>query len=357
MERRDLETLRGQVSCVAVLESNGWAIDIKESTRRAVKYRRGQGEIIIITHGGLGWFDPLSDAKGDVFALSQHLGKFGFVEALDAVSQLTNFQASQPMWKRLVRSSDHHATIVARWAARPRIKRGSLAWHYLNNTRGIPPDILDMAIAQDCIREGPYGSIWAAHIDLDGMITGWEERGPDRHQDSLRAAQCAIQDRSASGWRSFATGGSKLLFQFGNPMPKRLCVTEAAIDALSLAALEFSIPELFQVSLYVSTGGGWSRDAGAQLCKFAQTCGLHLVAATDRNRQGEIYAERLRVLALDVGCQFSRLLPTYEDWNDDLKGLPQAATRSEYPEKETENAKENSGTETCYRMPEGARQG
>ena len=159
MERRDLETLRGQVSCVAVLESNGWAIDIKESTRRAIKYRRGQGEIIIVTHGGLGWFDPLSDAKGDVFALSRHLGKFGFVDALDEVSQLTNFQASQPMWKRPVHRNENHATIVARWAARPRIKQGSLAWLYLNHGRGIPANILALAIEQDCIREGPYGSV------------------------------------------------------------------------------------------------------------------------------------------------------------------------------------------------------
>jgi Toprim-like len=166
-----------------------------------------------------------------------------------------------------------------------------------------------------------------------------------------------MHDRSASGWRSFATGGSKLLFQFGNPTPKRLCVTEAAIDALSLAALEFSIPELFQVSLYVSTGGGWSRDAGAQLCKFAQTCGLHVVAATDRNRQGQIYAERLRALALEAGCRFSRLLPTYEDWNEDLKALPQAAARSEYPENENENLKKSERVETCCRVPEGARQG
>ena len=192
---------------------------------------------------------------------------------------------------------------------------------------------------------------------MDGSITGWEERGPDRHKHYLRAAQRAMHDRSASGWRSFATGGSKRLFQFGNPTPKRLCVTEAAIDALSLAALEFSIPELFQVSLYVSTGGGWSRDAGAQLYKFAQTCGLHLVAATDRNRQGDIYSERLRVLASEAGCRYSRLLPTHEDWNEDLKGRSQVAARIGNRENENENLKENAGTETCCRVPEGARQG
>ena len=64
----------------------------------------------------------------------------------------------------------------------------------------------------------PFGSLWAAHKDRAGLVTGWEERGPQ--------------------WRGFATGGSKRLFQFGATNPKRLCVTEAAIDALSLAAIE-----------------------------------------------------------------------------------------------------------------------
>ena len=31
------------------------------------------GEIVIVTHGGAGWRDPNSDAKGDVFRLVQHL--------------------------------------------------------------------------------------------------------------------------------------------------------------------------------------------------------------------------------------------------------------------------------------------
>jgi hypothetical protein len=68
MERKDLEDLRDKVSCSAVLETDGWKLDAKESSKRAVKYRRGEGEIVIVTHGGKGWFDPMSDAKGDVFS-------------------------------------------------------------------------------------------------------------------------------------------------------------------------------------------------------------------------------------------------------------------------------------------------
>ena len=223
-------------------------------------------------------------------------------------SELVGFVPSQPVWRKPF-SDKTVSSVTTRWNARPRIKPSSATWRYLNEVRCIPCDVLRRAIAQDCIREGPYGSLWAAHKDHAGMVTGWEERGPQ--------------------WRGFATGGSKRLFQFGAINPKRLCVTEAAIDALSLAAIETAQSANVSETLYVSTGGGWSPNTDALLRDYAQTPGLHLVAATDRNRQGETYAERLRLIAQEAGCRFSRLLPQNEDWNEDLKALPQAARQSQ----------------------------
>jgi Protein of unknown function (DUF3991)/Toprim-like len=302
MERKDLEALRDKVPCGAVLETGGWKIDSKESTRRAVKYRREEGEIVIVTHAGKGWFDPMSDAKGDVFRLSEHLSSFGFVEALDHVRDLVGFVPCQPVWNKPFRDKAV-SSVKTRWNARPRIKPNSSTWRYLNEVRCIPCDVVRQAIVQDCIREGPFGSLWAAHKDRAGLVTGWEERGPQ--------------------WRGFASGGSKRLFQFGAANPKRLCVSEAAIDALSLAAIEAAQTVNFSETLYASTGGGWSPNTDALLRSIAQTPGLHLVAATDRNRQGEVYAERLRLIALEAGCRFSRLMSEHEDWNEDLKALPQ----------------------------------
>jgi hypothetical protein len=69
------------------LEQAGFATDVKESTRKAVKYRRG-AEIVIVIHGARGWVDPLSDTKGDVFSLAEHLDGITFVEALDQVAEL-----------------------------------------------------------------------------------------------------------------------------------------------------------------------------------------------------------------------------------------------------------------------------
>lgn len=43
------------------------------------------------------------------------------------------------------------------------------------------------------------------------------------------------------------------------------------------------------------------------------------MAATDANSQGDIYAERLRALAEACGCDWQRLRPPADDWNEILK--------------------------------------
>ena len=71
MTRHDpeIEELRDKVHCAVVLERTPpcWKLDRKESTKLSLKYRRGKGEILIVSHAGRGWWDPTSDATGDVF--------------------------------------------------------------------------------------------------------------------------------------------------------------------------------------------------------------------------------------------------------------------------------------------------
>jgi hypothetical protein len=294
MEKADLEELRGKVACRAVLETAGFAVDPKESTRRALKYRRGD-EIIIVIHDGQGWFDPLSDAKGDVFRLVEHLDGLPFAAALYVVADLVGFVPSEPQWQRQSRERMPDLSVPERWSARRKPWPGSATWRYLQDERALPDPIMRAAVAEDLLREGPQGSMWAAHRDPSGMVTGWEERGPD--------------------WRGFATGGAKVLFRLGPADGPRLCVAEAAIDAMSLAALEEQRPD----TRYLSTGGGWSPASSEALLDLAIRADAFLVAATDNNAQGEIFAARLEALARDAGCQFVRLRPELEDWNEDLK--------------------------------------
>ncbi|WP_420738260.1 DUF3991 and toprim domain-containing protein [Bradyrhizobium japonicum] len=293
MEKKDIDELKNRVACAAVLEKAGFAIDLKESTRKAVKYRRG-GDIIIVIHQGRGWFDALSDARGDVLSLVEHLDGITFPEVLRRVSDLVGFVPTEPIWCRESRPHDSDLGAADRWRARRKPWRGSLTWRYLRAERGIPEAVIHAALRHDRLREGPYGSMWAAHLDNDGVVTGWEERGPQ--------------------WRGFASGGGKVLFRFGPTNASRLCVTEAAIDAMSLAAIEDQRPD----SLYLSTGGGWAPATVAAVHELSARLGARLVAATDNNRQGEVYADRLAAIAQEIGCGYERLRPVPGDWNEQL---------------------------------------
>jgi hypothetical protein len=262
--------------------------------RKAVKYRR-EAAIVIVIHGGKGWFDPLSDGKGDVFDLIEHLQGCSFVEAMSEVAALVGYVPAEPVWQRASRDREPDLSIAERWRARRRPWRRSATWRYLTDARRLPEPVIRAAIAADLLREGPHGSMWAAHTGADGAVTGWEERGAD--------------------WRGFATGGAKVLFRLGRCDAPRICVTEAAIDAMSLAALE----DLRRDTLYLSTGGGWSPATEAAIRVLAARRGSKLVAATDNNAQGDAYAGRLIALAAEAGCNAERLRPASDDWNADLK--------------------------------------
>ncbi|MDP9839888.1 hypothetical protein J2T09_004668 [Neorhizobium huautlense] len=307
MKREEIEKLREAVSCAAVLQQAGFGVDMKESTRRAVKFRRG-ADIIIVTHEGRGWFDPLSDNKGDVFALVSLLEHLGFSEAIDRVGELVGYKGT-PVIRKKPPAKVEPADVLTRWQSRRVPTTGSGAWRYLCWTRAIPVFILRCAITRGVVREGPFGSMWAGHSDTAGVVVGWEERGPD--------------------WRGFASGGSKMLFRLGPPDALRLCVTEAAIDAMSLAAVE----ELRDGSLYLSTGGGWSPKTEAALVDLLARPGAQLVCATDANNQGDAFARRLQGLAAQADRPSERLRPPAGDWNEVLQQRKREKARNEGTER------------------------
>ncbi|CAN7701983.1 DUF3991 and toprim domain-containing protein (plasmid) [Aminobacter sp. NyZ550] len=324
MGKTDLEELRGKVPCSAVLEEVGFALDLKESTRKAMKYRRG-AEIMIVIHDGKGWFDPLGDDKGDVFSLVEHLRGVRFVEAMHEVASLIGFVPSHPVWERQARENEPDLSIPERWRARRKPWKGSATWRYLHDERGLPERIIRIAISANLVREGPHGSMWAAHTDGDGALTGWEERGPD--------------------WRGFASGGAKVLFRLGRSDALRLCVTEAAIDAMSLAAIE----EMRPGSFYLSAGGGWSPATSEALRTLASRPGSQIVAATDANSQGQVFVDRLREIAENVCCDWVRLTPPAEDWNDALR----MRNRQEEEEREEGGEEGGEGLPHARRSPQG----
>ena len=164
-----------------------WLLDRKESSKRCLKYRRGAGEIVIVTHGGAGWWDPSSDAKGDVFRLVQHLEpsrNFGEVRKM-----LRPLPGVHPDFAPAERERDKRGPpipVAQRWARRPWLRRCSDAWRYLES-RGLPRSVLTAAAQCDVIREGPRGSAWFAHRDPAGLVMHVDVRGPT-YKGSLPAA-------------------------------------------------------------------------------------------------------------------------------------------------------------------------
>ena len=301
----ELEALRAGVSCAVVLERHPppWQLDKRQSSRNCLKYRRGEGEIILVTHQGRGWWDPGSTAKGDVFSLVQHLDpSLNLGEVRQLLRPLAGVHPSFPEHLRRA-SKQSKIPFATRWEKGQRLAPGSPAWRYLTEERRLPPSVVRAAIAADLLREGPRGSAWFAHRDQAGRLTGIEMRGPE--------------------YRGFSPGGTKTLFRFSadGVVATRLVVLEAPIDALSLAALE-GMPA---GTAYAATAGGMGPETitelDLQLRTIAATTGAVLVGAADADRAGDGYADRLQAMATKAEVRFERLRPPDGlDWNDVLRG-------------------------------------
>jgi len=301
----ELELFRNAVSCAAVLERlpPAWRLDARGSTRRALKYRREAREVIIVNHDSRGWWDPLSQAKGDVFDLVQFLDpglNFGQVRVV--LRRFVGVTAGLPQALRPDRRAAADRKLPERWQARPRLRRGSLVWHYLTGERRLTAGVLAAATEADILREGPYGSAWFAHRDDAGQVSHIEIRGPD-FKGALR-------------------GGRKTLLRLpgGRRQMSRLAIAEAPIDALSLAALDGIRPD----TLYAATGGGMGPETEQAIARLlamiAAVPAALLASATDANGAGERYAARHAELAAAAGVPFERLRPSGgTDWNDVLR--------------------------------------
>lgn len=303
MSRPDIEreTLRERVNCAALLERMPpkWRLDLKQSSRDCLKYRSEDDRILIVNHGGKGWWNPLGDEKGDVFDLVQYLQpglNFGQVRQL--LRGYVGVSASYPAFSGPQRIRDPDLTLPQRWSERPRLSIGTQTWSYLHLVRSIPAPILSVARDADLIREGPMGSAWFAHHGDDACLTHVEIRGP-RFKGAL-------------------SGGVKTLFRFSLAPPAlRLVLTEAPLDAMSLAALEGPRED----TLYAATGGGMGpatlRAIETILRSIAGKPYAVLVSATDANRAGDRYAMIHQTMAAAIGVAYKRLRPAENagDWN------------------------------------------
>lgn len=299
----EIDELRRRVDCRVLLEIAGWSLDGRTSTTRAAKYFKeispAAKEIVIVTHGGRGWFDAQDGKKGDVFALAQYLWKENFGQVRRRLRPLAGLEPKLAGITATKPGEPIDAPEV--WASRQPPKPGSPAWGYMLRDRALPAATLERALRAGILREGVYGTVWAAHRNAAGEVIGWEMRGPQ--------------------WKGFSKGGTKGLCWIGRmATARRVCVAEAWIDMLSLATLE-GWPE---GTVYASTGGGYG-PLTAEILAAVVPRTARLVAASDTGRGGDLLAKRLQDLAASCGLGYGRRIPLDKDWNLDLQNAAAAA--------------------------------
>ena len=184
MRDQEIEELRDKVHRAVVLERTPppWQLDRKESTKLSLKYRRGKGEILIVSHGGKGWWDPTSDAKGDVFGLVERLEpgiNFGHVRK--RLREFAGVSPSFPIAEEQGAAKSSNRSVAERWgrtkaraesARRPRaISLGSASFPPTSSTHGLRD--------RHAAARSHHGSAWFAHFDSAGSVTHVDIRGPD----------------------------------------------------------------------------------------------------------------------------------------------------------------------------------
>jgi hypothetical protein len=152
-----------------------------------------------------------------------------------------------------------------------------------------------------CQAEGRHQNVLFLHRDGDGL--------------------CGFEIKNAGGFTGFSKGGDKGLWaSSASPMDHRLVIAESAIDAISYHQLN-PHPR----TRYLSFAGGLN-ERQPELLERAiswMAAGSTVVAATDNDKEGHAFAERIAALCEQhPHVTFERHAPTLgKDWNEQLQAL------------------------------------
>ena len=221
-----------------------WMLDRKESTKLSLKYRRGKGEILIVSHGGKGWWDPTSDAKGDVFGLVQRLEPGDQLRSCPKAPARIRGGLS-PIAFRIaeragLRRKASDRPVAERWVDRKTVWLGSPTWRL--SCREAPPSIGDPRCAAS------RGRRPAGRPGRQRLVCSFQRRGFRRPRRHSRGRP--TKARSPAALKSLFP-----LAPVGSILPTtRSRRGYAGFDALSVAAI--SIESLRADTLYAASGGG-----------------------------------------------------------------------------------------------------
>ena len=315
---RELERFRHDIDLIAFAASKGYAIDKQESQRNRCIMRRGREDKIEISKAGDGhwqfysWYDDRD--KGDIIQFVQNRaggsvdpGRGRFIYPLGRVRkelrEWTHTEREIPEYNRTLepvhKTVKDRDAVAAEYAA-ARVVRT----HWYLESRGISASTLGAPRFRDTWRQASdaYRNVLFPHHDLEGRLSGFEKNN--------------------RGFTRFSSGGEKGLWSSRlQSTDERLVIAESAIDALSYAEVN-PHPK----TRYSSFAGGLNAKQPDIIERAISwmPAGSAVIAATDRDAQGDKFAKRIADLcAAHCNVRFDRHVPTLgeKDWNDHLREL------------------------------------
>lgn len=304
--KEELEEFKCLIDLPAYIESRGYQLDQRASSRRYRVLRHANGDKLIVTRkaGGHWVYSNVRDERdrGTIIDFIANRDHVSLGEIRKILRPFIGAWASSPGLLRSDQNFGHAdgpglAKVRAAWDRATPLTTG-LA--YLEQ-RGIPRRVMMHSAFAASIRTDRRGNALFAHHGADGL--------------------CGFEIKN-QGFTGFATGGAKALFRSApHQDTNQLVVFETAIDLLSYAAL-FGI----EGAIMVSTAGQVSSAQRSLLIAEAQrlptTC--KIILATDNDEGGLRMASSHREIFIAAGIEPARIVSRHppkpgQDWNDALR--------------------------------------
>jgi hypothetical protein len=290
--------------------SQGYELDRRESWASSAVMRHANGDKIIIKRDADGHYVYFSvrDERdnGTIIDFIQHRRKMtlGRVRQ-DLRSWLGNPRPELSVYVPLATTAKDRIKVEAAYGQTRPVTRHP----YLERERRIPASLLESERFAGTVRIDLRGNAVFPHFDEDGLC-GFE-----------------LRNRGFQGFAAHATKG--LWFSGSTALDDKLVVCESAVDAMSYAAL---FPD--KCAQYASIGGK-PNPVQPKLISAAVMrlpVGGEVIAAMDADKDGRALAHIVETSVAASGrldLRFTLREPDgFKDWNDQLRGRPQAPTSS-----------------------------
>lgn len=296
----ELEAFKTEIDLRAFAESEGYALDRRESWRGSSVMRSKSGDKIVVKRDADNHYVYFSvrdeGDNGSIIDFVQKRRPCSLGQARMALRPWIGRAAVASPYPALVKTPRDRLEVERQY----RRMQDAPRHPYLENERGLSPALLCSERFAGRVRIDGKGNAVFPHFDQDGLC-GYEIKN--------------------KGVTLFAVGGQKgLWFSRTKERDNRLVLAESAIDALSHAQL---FPE--ERTRYASIGGQMNaRQPGlvkASVLKMPE--GSTIIAAMDGDDTGHHLAKLVRQMVLGTGrldLLFSPHLPEgSKDWNDALR--------------------------------------